>query len=429
MGRRHRPSDPMPDLLIDMPAGIAGDMLLGALLDLGGDRQALERDLLRLGVGPIRIQAEPVLVNGIRALQVDVAADQEPTWTQPAQVGPLKVIGAAASTATGTTAQTHHPHRPYAEVRAVIDRADLPAGAKARAQRVFRILAEAEGAVHGVPPDEVGFHEVGSLDAIADVVGTCLLLDQLGVRRILAGPILPGEGSVRCAHGRMPVPVPAVAAMLAAHRAPQRRSGGETGELTTPTGCALVLGLADAFLDGEVNLRSTAIGHGAGHKRFTDRTNILRLHLLEEGREDDTVVELRACIDDASGEDLALACEALLADGARDAWLHPILMKKGRPGHELVVLAAPADAERLGDRIFVLTPTIGLRQRVFARRILPRRQEVVVVDGESIPLKIVTLPDGSERAKPEDDAVAAVARRLGRPPAEIRRAALAAWRL
>ncbi len=420
----------MAELLIDMPSGVAGDMLLGALLDLGGDCAQVERDLLRLGIGPIHIRVERVSVSGITANQVDVQAEQEPTWRQPAQEkGPLRIIGPASLSPLSAQGKPIHPHRPYRIIRELIAAADLPTRVRERAQKVFRILAEAEGRVHGVATDDVEFHEVGSLDAIADVVGTCLLLEQLHIDRIIAGPLLPGEGSVRCAHGMMPVPVPAVAAMLAEHRAPQRRSARETGELTTPTGCALVIGLADAWLNEEQTIHADAVGYGAGHKRFPDRANVLRVHRLRTtGAETDQVGELRATMDDATGEDLAAAIATLLSAGARDAWLVPVVMKKGRPGFELVVLTAPADRERLGDILLQSTPSIGLRWRLCERRILPRHMVSVTVDGHVIPCKVVALPGGGQRAKPEDDAVLAAAAILGRPPADIRAAAVAAWR-
>jgi hypothetical protein len=413
-----------------MASGIAGDMLLAALLDLGGDRAALERDLLALGVGPIRIACRTVHPSGITALQVDVEADQEPRWHQPeAQPGQLAIQPVSAPKVGMTVQEPHPPHRPYRVIRELLARAPLPARVVERAQRVFAILAAAEGKVHGVPADEVGFHEVGALDAIADVVGCCLLLEQLGIGRVIAGPVLPGEGTVRCAHGRMPVPVPAVAVMLADHRVPQRRLGRDTGELTTPTGCALVIGLAERWLAGD-GWSGTAIrvGHGAGHKTIPDLCNVLRCHLLQDEAASDAVAELRCQVDDATGEQLAMAVETLLAAGARDAYLAPIVMKKGRPGHELTVLCAPADRERMAGLVLAHTPTIGLRWSLAERTILPRRSVSVMVQGHALALKVVTLPDGSERAKPEADDVAALARVLGLGFAAVQQRALDAWR-
>ena len=419
----------MPDLLIDMPSGIAGDMLLAALLDLGGDRERLEKDLLLLGIGPIRITCRTVQPSGVTALQVDVDAEQEPTWRQPAAEPGQIAMQPVTAPKVGMHAAVEHPHRPYHVIRDLLAKAPLPARVIERAQRVFRILAESEGQVHGVAADLVEFHEVGALDAIADVVGCCLLMEQLGITRVIAGPVVPGEGSVRCAHGRMPVPVPAVAAMLATHRVPQRRLGRETGELTTPTGCALVVGLAERWLDG-AGWSGTAIrvGHGAGHKTIPDLCNVLRCHLINGSTASDTVTEVRCQIDDASGEQLAVALENLLSAGALDVYLVPIVMKKGRPGHELTVLCKPADRERLSSLILIHTSTIGLRWSLMERCVLPRESVSVMVNDQHIAVKVVTLPDGSQRAKPEADAVAIAARALGLPFATVQDLARDAWR-
>ena len=420
----------MPALLIDMPSGVAGDMLLAALADLGGDLARAQRDLLALGIGPVRMTATRVQRSGISALQVEVDAEQEPRWTQPTtQAGKLTITPLTSQAQpVGTLPTAPHGHRPYAVIRDLLARAALPPRVVERAQRVFRALAEAEGAVHGVAADAVEFHEVGALDAIADVVGCCLLLDQLNVTRIIAGPLLPGEGWARCAHGRMPVPVPAVAALLATYRAPQRRVGRETGELTTPTGCALVCALADAWLDDAAPaMRVQRVGYGAGHKDFPDTANVVRCQLLIEEPAGDVVDELRCELDDATGEQLAAALAELLAAGARDAYLTPIVMKKGRPGHVLSVLCAPADRERLARLVLVRTPTIGVRWSRATRLMLPRRTDTVVVRGHPILLKVVTGPEGDERAKPEADAVATAAAALGLGFAQVQGEALREW--
>ncbi|HAT09614.1 MAG TPA: nickel pincer cofactor biosynthesis protein LarC [Planctomycetes bacterium] len=407
----------MPTLILDMPSGVAGDMLLAALLACGGDRERLERDLLALDCGPIRIHAKSVMAGPLAATQVDVDAEQEPRWIQ----APHTLLNAEHRTPD----TEHHPHRPYAAIRDRLARTPLPTRVIERAQRCFRLLAEAEGAVHGVPADTVEFHEVGSLDAIADVVGCCLLLEQLGIDRVLAGPIAPGRGTVRCAHGLMPVPVPAVAEMLKATGAPVRLHAGDTGELTTPTGCALVCALADAFLgDGAPLLGSiTASGSGAGHKTIPGLVNAVRALVVEarpRADADDRVVELCANLDDMTGEDLALAVHGLLAAGALDAWTTPATMKKGRPGQILHALCRPEDETRLADLVLTTTSTIGLRSQTWARRILPRRTATFDLAGQPIRLKIVTLPGGGERAKPEADDVAAAAAALGRTVAAVR---------
>ncbi|MBA3939209.1 MAG: LarC family nickel insertion protein [Planctomycetes bacterium] len=456
----------MTTLLIEMPSGIAGDMLLAGLLELGGDVQRLERDLLALGVGQLRLTVTRVQVSGIGALRVDVAADQEATWLTGSAhahdhahaeyghhlhdhggglhdhhgAGPLAPpdTGDALPLVRLTAAAGPYvPHRPYSRIRDLLDRAPLPTVVRARAQRVFRVLAEAEGAVHGVAPEEVEFHEVGALDAIADVVGCCLLLEQLGVTRVLATPIQPGRGTVRCAHGLMPVPVPAVAAMLAQTGAPHLVIGRDTGELTTPTGCALVTALADGWVTADTRLavRTLRLGYGAGHRTVPGLANVVRVSLVAELAGDaaaptgpDTIAELRCALDDATGEQLAILLDELLAAGARDAWLAPLLMKKGRPGHELTVLCDVDAVARFADLVLTRSPGIGLRWQIVARRVLPRHAVTIDVDGHAIPLKVVTLPGGGTRAKPEADAVRAAATALDRSFADVQEQALRAWR-
>ena len=405
----------MPTLYIDMPSGVAGDMLLAALLACGGDRERLERDLLALGCGPIRIHAKNVMAGPMAATQVDVDAEQEPRWIHaPA--------GFSAASGQQPAASGQHAHRPYAAIRDRLATAPLPARVVARAQRCFRLLAEAEGAVHGVPAETVEFHEVGAIDAIADVVGTCLLLEQLDIDRVVAGPIVPGHGTVRCAHGRMPVPVPAVAEMLKRTGAPTRLIGGDTGELTTPTGCALVCGLADAFTTdaGSASGRITASGTGAGHKDIPGLVNAVRCLVLSEDAPGERVAVIEATIDDMTGEDLAVALHRLLELGALDAWLAPVVMKKGRPGHVLSVLARTVDRPRLAEAVLVHTSSIGVRWHEAGRQVLPRTAGEVVVRGERIRTKTVTLPDGSTRTKPESDDLSAAAGRLGMPVTMLR---------
>ncbi len=428
-------------LHLDMPSGIAGDMLLAALLDAGGDLPRLQADLALLGIGPVGIRAERVLVGGLSAIRVDVDAPQEATWQVPTIAIDLRA-GAASPRPPGGTqapaAEAHHGHRPYSAIRDLLARpTSLPPRAIARAKAVFRLLAEAEAEVHGSTPEEVEFHEVGALDAIVDVVGCCLLLEQLGITRIVSAPLLPGHGTVNCAHGRMPVPVPAVARMLlrtlpqSGVRPPWRSLSFESGELTTPTGCALVCALADTFRDANAEpetLHITAVGYGAGHKTIPRLVNVTRVMVCSveaAAPATDEVCEVICQIDDATGEHLAYAMERLLAAGALDVVLVPALMKKGRPGQVLTMLTKPADLQVLGDLLLTLTPTIGFRHRRCRRRVLPRHSDSVTWQGHVIPCKVVDLPGGGTRAKPEDDAVRGASVATGIAPAEIVRQVLA----
>lgn len=441
----------MPTLLIEMPSGAAGDMLLAALIDLGADPAAISAALGGLGVGTLTVCAESVKPGGIVATRVSIDVPQDATWdptgghTHEHEHEPHAHDHSHTHEPHGHSHDGHqhshaheshdhshthehaHTHRPYRAIRELLAAADLPERVIERAQRSFRLLAEAEGKAHGVTPDEVHFHEVGSLDAIADVVGVCLALEQLDIDRVVAGPLTLGSGTVWCAHGRMPVPVPAVVHMLATTGAPQRRIDRETGELTTPTGCALVCSLADSFEPSTAG-GIQGVGYGAGHKDIPGLVNLLRVSCCDGGASDrDHVVELRCQLDDASGETLGAAIDGLMAAGARDAYLTPIMMKKGRPGHELTVLCDTTERDRLADWILTNTPTIGLRYSVQQRRVLPRERASVELDGHTVQLKVVTLPDGSRRAKPEADDLAAAAAALGQPLDALRQQALRAW--
>jgi uncharacterized protein (TIGR00299 family) protein len=425
----------MRTLHLDMPAGAAGDMVLAALIACGADPERIAAGLAGLGAGPIALRPEAVTVGGLTALRVAVDAPQEAGW-QPLPFIALRP-GSAAPPAPAEP--PHGPHRPWRAIRDLLAAATLEERVRSRAQAVFRLLAEAEAAVHGCPVDDICFHEVGSLDAIADVVGCCLALEQLGVERVVAGALRPGSGTVRCAHGLMPVPVPAVAEML---RRPAPRTGlappwlpeaTATGELTTPTGAALVCALADAFVGQGPALppqRLLATGYGAGTKRIPGLVNVLRASLSEDqpaaaGR--DTVVELACQVDDMTGEDLGTLIADLLAAGALDALAAPVVMKKGRPGHALTVIARPPDRAPLTALLLRGSTSLGVRWREMERSVLPRRTITVSVEGHAIALKLATLPDGGERAKPEHDTVVAAARALGWPPERVRRAALQAW--
>ncbi len=427
-----------------MPSGIAGDMLLAALIDLGGNVSQLHEELLGLGLGPIQITAKQVSLSGISARQVDVLAEQTAAWDQ--RLLAAHVANHHHDHHHGHDHHHHdentprlsltgkpvidHAHRPYRVIRELLSTAKLADRVKQRASLVFRTLAEAEAQVHGLSVDDVEFHEVGSLDAIADIVGCCLLLEQLDIDRIISTAIMPGNGSVNCAHGRMPVPVPAVATMLARTGAPHRQIADVTGELTTPTGCALITALTNSYLHPgqEIVMNSTRVGYGAGHKTIPGLVNAVRASIVSEMTDQrDIVCEIRCQIDDATGEQLAVLISELINAGARDAYLTPIIMKKGRPGYALTVLCDPHQQTTMTTMVLTRSSTIGVRHQLMNRTILPRRMDTVSVDGHDIAIKVVTQPDGSERAKPEADQVLAVAQALGMTFDEVQRAALAAW--
>ncbi len=375
-------------------SGIAGDMALGALLDAGADVDEVRTMLKRLPVDGWALETETVLRSGIAGTKVHVRTEADP------------------------------PARTAAEVAGIVAEAGLPDRVHRRALATFRALAEAEGRLHREDPDAVHFHEVGALDAIVDVVGTCAALEVLGVDDVASSPVADGSGTVRAAHGQLPVPVPAVVALL---------EGAPTygldipRELTTPTGAALLA--ANVVEWGPMPAMVVASsGYGAGTADLGDRPNLTRVVV---GRRSDPggrvpgqpVVLLEANVDDVTGETLAYAVDALLAAGAHDAWVTPIVMKKGRPAHTVSVLAEPALAADVRAVLVRETGTMGVRGTNLERWPQSRSFDEIHVDGQVIRIKVA-----GERVKAEHDDAARAARALGLPLREVARRAEQAWR-
>jgi pyridinium-3,5-bisthiocarboxylic acid mononucleotide nickel chelatase len=381
---------------LDVTAGVAGDMLLGALVDAGADLGAVQRLVDLVLPDTVRLEAAQVRRAGLRAVQVKV-----------------------------TTVRDDHPHRPWREIRDRIAAAGLPGPVAESASAVFRRLAEVEATTHGEPVDEVEFHEVGAWDSIADVIGTCAALQLLGVDDIVATTLALGSGTVRTAHGVLPVPVPAVLGLVDGWSV---EAGGE-GELGTPTGVALVTTLATSQGDLPV-LEALATGVGAGSRDAADRPNVVRVVLgwraaARGGTVAEPMTVLEANVDDLDPRVWPTVLAALLDAGAADAWLTPILMKKGRPAHTVSVLSASADVEELREEIFRLTSTIGVREAVVYRRALERGWVDVLVDGQPVAVKVAHREGVVVRATPEFDDVARVAAEVDRPVQDVLAAAVA----
>ena len=414
---------------LDAFSGISGDMTVGAFLDLGMPLGILEFGLNALDVQGYRLDVAPRVRSGIRATKFTVDLGRP----DPGVFVPAVTPHAHGAVRTRTA---HGPHRPYREIRALLDRAALSPRVRERAQQVFRALAVAEGKVHGVSPDDVAFHEVGAIDAIVDVVGTALCLEHFGVEELLVSPLPLGSGFVQTQHGTMPVPAPATLELLRGF--PVRPEDGAK-ELVTPTGAAIVAALARPGAAGEIV--PGAIGYGAGERELADRPNLLRIVLGERadappapsvaasagpGLLRETMMVHEANVDDMNPEFLPAAVEALFAAGARDVTLAPVTMKKGRPGTLLQVIAEPAERERIAGVMLRETSTIGVRTHAVERLVLPREQRTVETPFGAIRVKVVTLPDGSRRAAPEHDDCLRAARAHDVPIADVRAAALAA---
>ncbi|MDQ6617019.1 MAG: nickel pincer cofactor biosynthesis protein LarC [Actinomycetota bacterium] len=372
-------------------AGIAGDMALGSLVDAGADLEAVVEVLRALPIEGWRISAEPVLRGGVAATYVNVEAAE-----------------------TGVV-------RTHAHIAGLITEARLPERVRQRALATFAALAEVEGRLHRRPPSQVHFHELGGIDAIVDIVGTCAALELLGVDEIHSSPVATGSGMIRSSHGALPNPAPAVVELL---RGAPTYGRDLQVELTTPTGAALLAALAVGW--GPMPpMRVDVSGFGAGSRDLDGLPNATQVVIgratLAEGAAIESLVStgfptvlLEANLDDATGEVLAHTVTELLAAGAHDAWITPMIMKKGRPAHVVSTLCDPALADQVVKVLMAETGTLGVRGQTLTRWLARRDQGEVEVDG--FPVRVKVSPG---RIKAEFDDVARVARRVGRPIREI----------
>ena len=309
----------------------------------------------------------------------------------------------------------HHHHTGMAEIEAQIGALALPEAVRQNALSVFRLLAQAESHAHDRPVEQIHFHEVGTMDAVADVVGACLLIHMLAPDEILASPVHVGCGQVRCAHGILPVPAPATAYLLQGVPA---YGGSVQGELCTPTGAALLRHFVKRFGPMPV-MAAQAIGYGMGKKEFA-QANCVRAFWGETADRQDEVAQLSCNLDDMTGEDIAFAAEQLLAAGALDVWTQAIGMKKGRPGVMLCCLCRPEDTARLGEVMLRHTTTLGVRKTLCTRQVLERENRVLQAGEDTVRVKIAAGA-GAHKAKLEYEDLAAIARRSGETLTQVRR--------
>jgi uncharacterized protein (TIGR00299 family) protein len=377
--------------LLHCPTGLAGDMLLAALLDLGLPPACVSEPLAALGLaGRYRIESSEARSGGLRGLRLRV----ESLEPQPA-------------------------HRPWGELGAQIEAATLPPALRGKVLEVFGLLAEAEAAVHGHAPEQVHFHEVGAIDALVDIVGVCAGLLHFGIDRLICGVPPAGHGTVATAHGLLPLPAPAVLEIARRRGIPLGPAGDfPPGELTTPTGLALMACWAERF-EGPPAHIPRAVGVGLGSREL-NRPNLLRLVLadpLERPPEAsdpleswEPLLQQQAQIDDATAEDLAFLVEALRQAGALEVFSQPIAMKKGRQGTLVTALLPPALAPQLRRVWWRHGTSLGVREQRQQRWILPRDGLCIDTALGPVRLKRSRLPGGRERLKPEHDDLAALAR-------------------
>lgn len=388
---------------LDCAAGISGDMTLAALVDAGASVEQINAAISSLGVPECRLTVEEVVRQGFRGLKVHVHCPVE------------------------------EKHRHLHQITAMLDAGRISPQAKEQAKKIFLRLAEAEAKVHGTSVEKVHFHEVGAMDSIADIVGTAVGLELLGVERISASPVPTGSGRIKIAHGESSVPAPATAELL--RGIPLAESSIEV-EMTTPTGAAILATLAENFGPPPA-MTIRAIGYGAGSRDWPTQPNLLRLLLGETfeafsvesaGSADfDYVCQLETTLDDASGEVIGYCIERLWHGGALEVYTTSIGMKKNRPGVLLSVLCQPTDAAKMEEILFQETTTLGIRRTTVTRRVLKREPHTVETPWGPIAGKIGWLSAGVPRFAPEYESCRQAAEKHGRPIHEIYEAAQKAF--
>ena len=427
----------MKTLYLECSMGAAGDMLTAALLELTGNRQAFTDQMNALGLPGVKVAAEPAVKCGITGTHMKVT-----------------VNGAEEESADdyhdghdhgrhhdhdhdhhdhehdhdhhhdhdhdhehehGHGHHHEHHHASAADINALIDSLEVSARVREDAKAVYALIADAESRVHGRPVTEIHFHEVGTMDAVADVVGVCLLMEQLAPEQVIVSPVHTGSGHVHCTHGILPVPAPATAVIL---QGIPSYSAGVKGELCTPTGAALLKHFADRFGDRPV-MTVSAVGYGMGKKDF-EQANCVRAFLGESEGVRETITKLECNLDDMTGEDIGFATEQLLSAGARDVFTQPVYMKKNRPGVLLSVICLPGDADRLAEVMMKHTTTLGIRRQDMSRYTLKRSEETVATPYGEVRVKHAEGM-GAERSKAEYEDLAAIAKEKNLTLAAVRK--------
>jgi uncharacterized protein (TIGR00299 family) protein len=421
----------MKTLYLDLSSGISGDMFIAALIDVGVDAGQLERELKKLRLEGYHLHVSRGHRASLEGVKFDVhLASEHDHGTQPH---------------SHNHAHTHsHPHthehgRNFTEIRQLITESQLSAWVKQKSVAVFQRLATAEGEIHGLPPEQVSFHEVGAVDSIVDIVGGCIGLEMLGKPRVLASPVVEGTGWIDCAHGRFPIPAPATLAILGARGIPLSQCD-EPNELVTPTGAALLAEFADAF--GPMReVVAEKVGYGLGTRDNPKRPNALRAVLGESGVESrvsgtgaaahdwetDTIVMLETNLDDINAEILGNFMEKALAAGALDVFHTAIQMKKNRPGVLLTVLCAEADGDKFSELLLRETSAFGIRRYTAERRKLQREFVTVQTPQGGVTVKVGKLDGKVLQAAPEFESCKKLADQAGVPIKEVYDAALRAF--
>lgn len=431
----------MRTLYLECQSGISGDMTAAALIDLGADKEVLNRALKSLNVDGFEIEISRVKKSGIDACDFHVILDAEHEnhdhdmeylygehhhHSHEAKVHTHHHEEHGHHEHAAETGHEHHhdhghghshAHRGLPEILHIIHHADMTETAKQTAEKIFTVLGKAEAKAHGMPVSEVHFHEVGAVDSIADIVAAAVCLDNLGITEVIVTELYEGQGTIRCQHGLMPVPVPAVANIVQEHQMILHQTQTE-GELVTPTGAAIVAAVrTKSRLPRQYTVRKIGIGAG---KREYDRPGILRAMLIEEPEkvEEESIWKLESNIDDCSGEVLGYVMDRLFETGARDVHYTPVFMKKNRPAYQLNVICSEEKIPELEQIIFRETTTIGIRRLQVERTVLRRRTEEVDTSLGRAAVKVCGF-GSEERVYPEYESVAKISREQNLPYQEV----------
>ena len=425
----------MKTLYLECGMGAAGDMLMAALLELVPDREAFVKRMNALGLPGVSVDTEKAVKCGITGTHMVITVNGEEETSEDVHDHDHHEHDHEHHHDHHDHEHHHdhdhdhehhhdhdhehghehlHHHASAADIEAVIDGLAVSERVRADAKAVYALIAEAESRVHGHPVSEIHYHEVGTMDAVADVVGVCMLMEEIGADQITASPVHVGSGSVRCAHGILPVPAPATALILTGI---PTYGGQVQGELCTPTGAALLKHFVTRFGDRPV-MTTDAIGYGMGKKDF-ERANCLRAFLGESAESTETITKLECNLDDMTGEEIGYAMEKLFQAGARDVYTQAIGMKKARPGVMLSVICLKDDADRLAGVMMKHTTTLGIRRQDMGRYVLERRIETAETPWGPVRVKKASGM-GAERCKAEYEDLAAMADKNGLSLEEIR---------
>lgn len=416
-------------LYLECYAGISGDMTVAALLDLGADQAVLNETLNSLSIsGQFQTKISRVSKAGLDACDFDVVLERENhdhdmhyLHGHDHHHEHTHDHDHHHEHTHGHGHDHHHEHRGLIEIQGIIRCSRMTERAKELAEKIFDILANAEAKAHGKPKTEVHFHEVGAVDSIVDIAAVAICLDNLGIEDVIIPTLYEGSGTVRCQHGVLPIPVPAVANIVNAENLTLRITETE-GEFVTPTGAAIAAAIRTEEKLPE-NFRILKTGIGAG-KRNYERPSILRAMLIEEQEnqdvEKDEIIKLESNIDDCTGEALGYTMEKLMEAGARDVHYFPVFMKKNRPGYQLNVICKENQISQLQKIIFEETTSIGIRIQHMERSVLPRRIETRDTSMGEVQIKICSLPTG-ERIYPEHDSIARICKESGKSWQEVYR--------